>query len=377
MVKSSYKGVMKLAIIGASQGQLPICIKAKEMGIETHCFAWKQNSICEDVVDYFYPISILEKEKIVEKCRALGIDGVVSNASELTAEVSAYVAEKLGLNGTPYDILERLHDKYYVRQLSEKVQELSQPRFYKFEGKDLNIYPCVVKPCEGSAKSGVTFVNEFSEFQEAIDYAQNAGNGDILVEEYIEGKELSVESISYRGIHKVIQITDKDGSSAPHFVELGHHQPAEISNSLRERIKEMITHLLSFIGYTNGASHIEVKYKGEKLYLIEVNLRGGGDEISNKLVQMSSGIDYLRCMIEVALDIFERPLRISEPSYAGIYYLCKQTEHLLSFFEQAKDKEWFVEGNIYTKELQESLSNYERDGYLIYKSDHKITPLNI
>ena len=108
---------MRLAIIGASIGQLPICIKAKELGLETHCFAWDQGAVCKDVVDFFHPISITEKDHIVEKCRELQIDGVVSNASELTSEISSYIAEKLGLNGTPSQVLEKLHDKYYVRKI--------------------------------------------------------------------------------------------------------------------------------------------------------------------------------------------------------------------------------------------------------------------
>lgn len=364
----------KLAIIGASVGQLPICLKAKEMGIETHVFAWAKGVVCKDVADYFHPISILEKDAIVAACRELRIDGVVTNASELTAEVAAYVSERLGLNGTPYRILEQLHNKFLVRQLSEKVEALSKPRFYKYDGTDHGIYPCVVKPCGGSAKVGVSFVSDKEELAKAITYAQGTTDGDIVVEEYIDGKELSVESISFRGQHHIIQITDKDSSSAPHFVELGHHQPADISPVIRKKIENAIPQLLQTIGYTDGASHIEVKFTGEELYLIEVNLRGGGDEISNRLVQMSSGVDYLRCMIEVALGTFEKPVRTSERSFAGIYYLCKQTESYLPFFKRAKGKAWLVECSVFNEKLKESHSNYERDGFLIYRSDHKITP---
>lgn len=374
MVESNSKNMMRLAIIGASIGQLPICIKAKELGLETHCFAWDQGAVCKDVVDFFHPISITEKDHIVEKCRELQIDGVVSNASELTSEISSYIAEKLGLNGTPSQVLEKLHDKYYVRKISEELDGLSSPIFYKYEGCDKGIYPCVVKPCGGSAKKGVSFVNDPQSFQSAIDYAKEASLGEIIVEEFISGKELSVESISYKGVHHVIQITDKDTSSAPHFVELGHHQPAAISPSLQTKIKKVIPNLLSSIGYSNGASHIEIKYRDEDIYLIEVNLRGGGDEISNKLVLMSSGVDYLRCMIEVSLNIFQSPVQVAPPSYAGIYYLCKQTESMLSFFKEAEGKEWYVEGSINNMILSESHTNYERDGYLIYKSDHKIIP---
>ena len=131
---------------------------------------------------------------------------------------------------------------------------------------------------------------------------------------------------------------------------------------------------MSNIGYTDGASHIEVKYNGYELYLIEANLRGGGDEISNRLVELSTGVDYLKCMIDVALDVFEKPIPTRDPAYAGIYFLCKQTENFLPFFDYAKKQVWCVEEWIKNRDLQESHSNYERDGYLIYKSDHKILP---
>lgn len=374
MVEGNRK--LRLAIIGASFGQLAICKKAVELGYETHCFSWPNGAVCRDVVDFFYPISILERDIIVEKCRELQIDGVVSNASEITAEVAAYVSEKLGLNGVPFSLLNQLHDKYYIRQLTDSVEGLSKPIFYKYEGVDKGLYPCVIKPCCGSAKKGVSFAADEKEFLNALKYAQDSLCGDLIVEEFIEGRELSVECISYKGEHQVIQVTDKDSSPAPHFVELGHHQPAQISCSLRSKIESVIINLLIIIGYTDGASHVEVRCTDrDEIYLVEVNLRGGGDEISNKLVQMSSGVDYLRCMIEVALDIYNGPIRVSDPSYSGIYYLCEQTRDYLQFFKNAEKKEWYVEGKINNEKLRDSHSNYERDGYIIYQASRKICPL--
>lgn len=364
----------KLAIIGASTGQYPLCLKAKELGLETYCFAWEKGAICKSVVDHFYPISIMDMDRIVDICQTIGVNGVVSNASDKTSEVVAYIAEKLHLNGTPYKILISLHDKYFVRSLTKQIEGIETPRFYKYEGKDLKVYPCVVKPCSGRGKIGVSFVQNETEFESAIKYASQGNESGILVEEYIEGQELSIESISFHGKHVVLQITDKDSSSAPHFVELGHHQPANISRGLRNKIEKYIPTLLTILGYTDGASHIEVKYRDEELYLIEANLRGGGDEISNRLVFMSTGIDYLKCIIDVALNQFDKPIKTSEQSYAGIYYLTKQTAYLLPFFERASDKEWLIEKDIFSKDLKESHSNYERNGYLIYKSNHKIKP---
>ena len=69
----------KLAIIGASYLQEPLIEKAKGMGLETHVFAWQTGDIGEHSADYFYPISIVEKDKILEKCREIGIDGICTS----------------------------------------------------------------------------------------------------------------------------------------------------------------------------------------------------------------------------------------------------------------------------------------------------------
>lgn len=79
----------KIAIIGAATGQLPLCLKAKEMNLETYCFAWPKDAVCKEYVDHFVPVSIFEMDTIVDYCRKWDIDGVVSNASDATALVVA------------------------------------------------------------------------------------------------------------------------------------------------------------------------------------------------------------------------------------------------------------------------------------------------
>ena len=101
----------KLAIIGAASGQLPLCEKARQLGIETYCFAYEDGAICKNFVDHFYPISILEIDKIVKVCIENGIQGVASNASELTAEISNLIAERVGLVCTPSESFIKIKDK--------------------------------------------------------------------------------------------------------------------------------------------------------------------------------------------------------------------------------------------------------------------------
>lgn len=94
----------KLAIIGASYLQLPLVKKAKEMRLEVHCFAWAEGAcVCKENADYFYPISIVEKEEILKVCQEVGIDGIRTIASDVAAPTVAYVANKMGLVGNDYE----------------------------------------------------------------------------------------------------------------------------------------------------------------------------------------------------------------------------------------------------------------------------------
>ena len=90
--------MLKIAIIGANEFQEPLILKAKECGYETHVFAWEKGAVGKASADYFYPISIVEKEKILEKCKEIGIAGICSIGSDLAVLTVNYIAEKLGLN---------------------------------------------------------------------------------------------------------------------------------------------------------------------------------------------------------------------------------------------------------------------------------------
>ena len=366
---------IKIAVIGASTGQIAIYKKAREMGLYIIGFAWSKGAVCKDFADKFYDISILEMDRIVELCRKESVAGVVSNASELTSLVVSYVSEKLGLIGIPYNTILTIKDKFKVRELTRHIKDLSTIQFMLYTQDSPTIYPCVVKPVTGAGKCGVSFVKTESEFTKAIEYCTSSSKEKILVEEYIEGREISVESISFKGKHYVVQITDKEGTGAPHFVEIGHHQPSTLSTDIQDRIRTIVPQILEAVNFTNGASHIELKIKENgEIYLIEINSRGGGDEISNSLVHLSTDYDYVKAMIDVAIGVFEKPI-VHNTACSGIYFLCKQTEYLKPLF-MVEDRKWIVERHCNLENLNISTSNRDRNGFLIYRNSERITLTN-
>ena len=367
----------KIAIIGGSYLQLPAVQKAKELGYEVHCFSWADGAVCAEVADYFYPISIIEKEEILEKCREIRIDGITTIASDVAVLTVNYVAEHLGLIGNSDKYSTTVTNKYEMR-LCFVENNVPSPRFTiadesdKFDVEGFR-YPLIVKPTDRSGSRGVEKVIDLVQLEKAIVRAKaESFSHAAIIEEYVTGREVSVEAISYEGRHHVLQITDKVTTGAPYFVELEHHQPSSLSDDIQIRIREIVVKALDALHIQNGASHSELKITDEgDIRVIEIGARMGGDFIGSNLVQLSTGYDFLGATIQVAMGKFIAP-QITEHSYSGVYFLSKETANLKTVIENWKDYSEIVEAEITDSELRDIECSADRSGYLIYKSDKKL-----
>lgn len=367
----------KLAIIGASYLQLPLVKKAKELGCEVHCFAWEDGAVCREVADYFYPISIIEKEKILDVCRKIGIDGICTIASDVAAPTVAFVAGKLDLVSNDYTAAIRANNKFLMRN-AFSAAGVPCPRYKMVksvaEAREIGWdYPLIVKPSDRSGSLGVTKVMDKEELVAAIERAIGVSfKEEAMVEEYIEGREISVEFISYKGTHYPLQITDKVTTDAPYFVEIEHHQPADFTPSEYTRIYDITKTALDALGITNGASHSEYKITKEgRIAVMEIGGRMGGDFIGSDLVKLSTGYDFLKGVIDVALDEFEEPVKTTS-MYSGVHFLCKETESIRYIIEHYKDYPEIVDAEITDDELRNVKCSADRSGYFIYQADKKV-----
>lgn len=361
----------KIAIIGASSGQKGLYSKAKELGLYVIGFAWDKGVLSDDLYDEFHEISVTDTDAIVEICKNNRVDGVITNASDFLIPLATEVAERLGLNCTPLSVINNIQNKEYVRHATKNIDGLSCPKFFLNPEISAVTFPCVVKPIKGEGKKGVIFCRDEKDFSNAREYARKV-NDDIIVEEYVPGREFSVETLTYQGKHHMIQITDKITSGPPHFVELAHHEPSSISKSDKDRIKTCISKILDSVRFVNGATHIEMKLdeKSGSLYLIEINCRGGGEHISDILVGLSTDCDFQAEMINISLDRFQ-PREYKNISYSGIYYLTKHTSAILKYFSPPFP-DWMVCLERTNEKLTDSVSNYDRDGFFVYNCQNPI-----
>lgn len=367
-----------LAVIGASYLQRPLVEKAREMGLRVICFAWADGAVCADIADAFYPISIVERDEILEICRKEKIDGICTIASDVAAPTVAYVAEKLHLNGNSFDSALRANNKYLMRKaFSEAV--IPCPRFTKVhKNEEIDFtgwsFPLIVKPCDRSGSLGVMKVAHLEELRAQIDASLSLSfSQEAIVEEFIEGREISVEFISYHGRHYPLTITDKVTTGAPHFVELEHHQPAELSKEQFEMVYALTKQALDALGITDGASHTEFKITDEgAIYIIELGARMGGDFIGSDLVRLSKGYDFVKGVIDVALDSFEEPV-LTDNHHSGVFFLCKESERLLPCFQHGYDNSVIVRKELMTHNLKSVSCSADRSGYFIYQADTRLS----
>lgn len=367
----------KIAIIGASYLQEPLVRKAKEMGLYTLCFSWRDGAVCADIADEFHDISIIEKDAILEICQNAKIDGICTIASDVAAPTVSYVAEKMGLTANPYEAAVRANNKYLMRNA---FMEAGVPcPLYKMvtsvdETKDIDwTYPLIVKPSDRSGSLGVTKVFTPEELASAVEKAISVSfKKQAMVEEFIEGREISVEFISYKGTHYPLQITDKVTTDAPHFVELEHHQPSTLADEMFAKIYEITKTALNALGLTNGASHAEYKITPEgRIAVMEIGGRMGGDFIGSDLVRLSTGYDFVKGVIEVALGDFEEPKKTIS-KHSGVYFLCKETENIKPILENWHSHPEIIQCEITDNELRSVQCSADRSGYFIYQAKKKI-----
>ena len=370
----------RIAIIGGGVMASYFGDACHRLGFEGHYFSQIDGKVEDGKVDVFHEMNIFDKDKIVDICREIEINGVVAT-TELSVSVAAYVADRLGLLGNPVDVACLFTDKYRNRECIKSLDILFSPRYVQAmtveDIKKSGIpYPIILKPVNLGGKRGITVVHNENELFDAFEYAVNCFRPGIkplvIAEQYLEGgMECSVESISYKGTHSIIQITQKDSSGAPHCVELGHHQPAPLSAELWKKVVDAVSAGLTAIGLTHGPCHTEIKIINDEIYLIEFNARPGGGHISWPLIELSTGFDFIAAILLAATGDL-KPIEVSrfKHNYSGLYYVVKQTEYLKEIFDTCEERSWCWGKNFVSDHLLELKQNdMEHTNYMIYFSE--------
>lgn len=379
----------KLLVLAAGILQVPVIKKAKDMGIYVIAADGNQNAEGLKYADKAIVVNITSEEDVLKVAREERIDGVIHPCSEVAMNVMGRLNDELGLSGITKEQAIRATNKHMMREAFEQGGapspksiltinvEDAWKRFQELDGDG------ILKPSRNSGSRGIAKViksgrdeenTSKEDFCRLYDVALNESRDkSVLLEQFIEGPEFSIEIIVWNGKVNVLTVTDKKTTGAPHFVELGHNQPSCFSADDVETLKAAAVAGVKALGVNNCACHAEAKLMDGKAYLMEIGARLGGDFISTELTHLSTGIDMVAAAIDVALGT-EPDLSIKEePKGVCIRYFCPKPGKLvnISNTEILNDAHVYL-WEIYHKagdEIPEVTSSLSRSGHVIVTED--------
>lgn len=302
----------KILMLGGANQQIPAVLCAKKMGCHVITCDYLPDNPGHKYADEYYNVSTTDMDAVLKLAEKLKIDGIVAYASDPSAPTAAYVAEKLGLPGNPYQSVYLLTQKDLFRKF------LAEHGFYVPKAKGYQTYeaavgdieqfkfPVMVKPVDSSGSKGVVKIFNKGQLLQAVNEALSYSRGKrFIIEEFIEkkGYQISGDGFSVDG-HLVFTSYGNElysGKGTREYVALGEFWPSLLSAALKEKIDHELQKLITALGMKTCAYNIEVILDAEDhVYILELGPRNGGSYIP-QLIQYATGVDLVDYTIKAAL----------------------------------------------------------------------------
>lgn len=293
--------------------QIPSILKAKELGLYTITCDYLPSNPGHKLADEYHNVSTTDLEGVLALARKLKIDGIVAYASDPAAPTAAYVAEKMGLPGNPYESVKLLTEKDLFRAfLQEHGFNCPKAKGYTtyeaaYAEIDQFTFPVMVKPVDSSGSKGVVKIYGKDELKAAVEEALSySRNKRFIVEEFIvkKGYQVSGDGFSVNGKLVFTSYGNELYSSAGgtrEYVALGEFWPSELTPEQKAKVDDELQRLISALGMRTCAYNIEVILdKNDTPYVLELGPRNGGSYIP-QLIQYATGVDMVEYTLKGAL----------------------------------------------------------------------------
>lgn len=301
----------KLLVIGAGPGQMHIIKAAKKLGYHVTVVSVPGDYPGFNVADEILYEDIFNTDAIIAYAKEHGIQGVLSDQSDMAAPLVGRVAEALGLPTWGEETARRFTDKVRMRAVFEELG-LPVPSYFhatKLEEAKTGIqkigYPVVIKPTDAFASRGVFKVyNE----EELINYfprsLEASRSKNIIVEQFLQGEQYFCQGFVQEHKLRLYAFSDRYYYDLPDVaIPYTNAFPAKISQEFQNRMTEMFTKVVEYLHPLFGHVWAEWIYNKEtdKFYIIEIAIRGGGAFVTDELIPRAYGIDSQPFLVNAAM----------------------------------------------------------------------------
>jgi biotin carboxylase len=304
--------IPSLLVVGAGPLQLPAIHEARALGIRSIAVDGNPSAVGLALCDAPYVVDILDADAVCVIARRERIDGIMTLCTDAPVSTVAEVGQRLGLPVLSPQAAARATDKRLMREAfrasgapSPRTQLIHSLAEARVAAASLG-YPVVLKIGRGSGSRGIYRVDDHDAIQAAYLHCRDwQKEGALLLEEWVDGAEVSVEGYCTDRDCSIVAITDKFVFPGVSPVEVGHCQPSTHEPLREQQIHHAVQAGLSALELTWCAFHAEIKVSTKGAQLIEIGARLGGDRISTHLTPLSTGVNLVRVAILLALG--ERP----------------------------------------------------------------------
>ena len=300
-----------IMILGAGPEQVEAIDIAKNLGLKVIAVDGNPNAPGLEIADIGLAEDIKDVKKMIEIGQEYEIDGVMTHAVEIP-QIVAKVAKSLNLPGIEPEVAERATNKL-KRIKCFKENGISCANFESANNLNEAIeksekigFPCVFKPLDKAGARGVIKINTSKEVKNAYEHVLNHTDKNIiLIEEYLEGNEISTESIVYNGNIYHIGIGDRNYDRKrfePFFVQDGGQIPANLSHKLMNNLKYEIEQAIKAIGINWGVAKGDFLIEPDgKIRIIEMAARTSGGRFCSIRVPLSNGINLIKLLVLISV----------------------------------------------------------------------------
>lgn len=368
-------------VLAAGLLQIPVIKKAREMGVYVIAVDDDPDAPGMALADKaIVPGGLINEEKLLAIAKEEQVDGVIHPCSEVAMNVMGRLNDELHLHGISRETAVRATNKHLMREAFEKYGAPS-PKSKCFSNVEVawgsfctDFYgDAILKPSRNSGSRGIAKISsriDEAKFAELFERAkEESRDKSVMLEQYIEGPEFSVEIIVWNKKVNVLQVTDKKTTEAPYFVELGHNQPSLFPEHIVEAVRQAAIKGVRALEVDNCACHAEIKVQDGQAYIMEIGARLGGDFISTELTHLSTGIDMVAAAIDVALGIEPNLQPVEEKHGVAIRYFTPEPGKVKNIEgTELLNRPEVYDAEIYVQagdEIREVKSSLDRSGHVI------------
>ncbi len=304
----------KILLLGGSAQQIVAIETAKRLGYYTVLCDYLKDNPGQYVADKFYLISTTDKEAVLNVSQAEKIDGILAYASDPAAPTAAFVAEKMGLPGNPYDSVQILCNKDLFRQFLRE-NNFFTPKAYGYNSIDIAVsdcrkgvfkYPIIAKPVDSSGSKGVVKIELNDELEKKLEYSMSFSHiGRIVIEEYVDkfGYQIAGDGLSIDGelVFRCFANDHFNSKCINPFVPISASFPYNMPDWVQNKVHSEIQRLLTLLNMKSCTYNFDLRIdKDYNVYLMEVAPRDGGNYIP-QIIKYATGVDLIEYSVKIAM----------------------------------------------------------------------------